>query len=703
MGVLRRFLGVLLLGVVGLLIVGFATGRVASVVTNGVSMLPTHRAGDLVLVVRHDRYEIGDVVAYRDEASGEVVLHRIVDVTADGFTIKGDNNRSTDSATPTADELIGAEALRLPRVGRWLGSPLVLALVAGLLVALGGLTALGPRGAPDDRTPDRGASDGRASDGRSTPDRSPIGRGPDGRRRPRARRRRGHLALLAVTVAVAGGLVAAFVAPPTEVPAPPVPMHVGSLGYTASVAPGDTYPDGLVQTGQPVFSKLADQVAVTFRYEGDPTLVANARLRAILGAAAGWSTSLTLAPLTPVVAGGVQLHGTLDLTAMRDLLARVQDATGLTLTTVQLQLEAVVTPDPSTDASTFTEQIVFRLDEIGLHPAESTEVTPSLDGPVVASTQPVRDEQPAPREVGGVPRAARRWLVVALLVLIAATVTAWPSHASATAADDGDGDAEVGDHRENSDDGERDDPTPMPAPADVGAGAPVPRPTVRTTRVAAVELPPVPMRVRLASRADLDRIALDAEVPVLERDDGWAAVVTPTCLHWWEPDGIPPAPPRWAPALPIELGPLPPPPHAPAPRRTTPVLADPFDASPESPYDAPPTTGTQAPVLLVADPLPPLPPLPPPAPHELPTTEIRLDAVEQLRDEFLTPRRPLFRDRRVAAHAVRATIDDIVAYLSDAPGASGASDTPGAPATAGADHPPATRISGRGTPASAPD
>jgi len=288
-------------------------------------------------------------------------------------------------------------------------------------------------------------------------------------------------------------------------------------------------------------------------------------------------------------------------------------------------------------------------------------------------------------------------------VLIAATVTAWPSHASATAADDGDGDAEVGDHRENSDDGERDDPTPMPAPADVGAGAPVPRPTVRTTRVAAVELPPVPMRVRLASRADLDRIALDAEVPVLERDDGWAAVVTPTCLHWWEPDGIPPAPPRWAPALPIELGPLPPPPHAPAPRRTTPVLADPFDASPESPYDAPPTTGTQAPVLLVADPLPPLPPLPPPAPHELPTTEIRLDAVEQLRDEFLTPRRPLFRDRRVAAHAVRATIDDIVAYLSDAPGASGASDTPGAPATAGADHPPATRISGRGTPASAPD
>lgn len=661
MGVLRRFVGALLLTVVGLLIAGFATGRVASVVTNGISMVPTHHAGDLVLVVRHDHYSVGDIVAYRDEASGQVVLHRIVGETADGFTIKGDNNQSTDDATPTDDELIGAEVFHVPGVGRWFGSPIVLALLAGLLIAIGALTVVAPtRPRPGPGRPE--ATSATARPAGSTP--STTSTTSTTSTRSRRRVRWWHLVLVAADAMAVAALVAAYAVPPTEVPPPPVPMHVGSLAYSAEVAAGDTYPDGVVQTGQPVFSKLADQVAVEFRYDGDATVPANARLRALLGTPTGWSTSLTLAPLTPVVAGGVELHGTLDLAAMRDLLARVQDATGLTLTTVELRLEAVVTPDPDSGASTYTDQIVFRLDELGLHPAESTEVTPSLDGPVVASTQPVRDTVPEAREVGGVPREARRWLIAAVLVLIAATVTGWPSSASdpASTADETAHDSTGrATHLDGAEERVVTAPAPRPtgSPPDSTAAPPAPpgaptAPTAappasriaRVTRITAVDLPPVPMRVRLSSRHDLDELAIEAGVPVLERDDGWAAVVTPTCLHWWEPDAIPVAPPRWAPSLPIERAPLPPPPLANTARSGRGAPRSAIRLPDDDPFDVP---------LELS-------------PHELPTAEIRLDAVEQLRDEYLAPRRPLFGDRRRPENAaIRSTIDDIVAYLADAP------------------------------------
>lgn len=90
------------------------------VVTSGTSMLPSHRADGLVITRERDRYEVGDIVAYRDPELGAVVLHRIVDQQGDRFVLQGDNNDFLDRHRPTAGEIIGREWVHVPSVGRYL-------------------------------------------------------------------------------------------------------------------------------------------------------------------------------------------------------------------------------------------------------------------------------------------------------------------------------------------------------------------------------------------------------------------------------------------------------------------------------------------------------------------------------------------------------------------------------------------------------
>lgn len=510
MRVLRRFVGALVMGVVVLAIVGVATGRLASVVTNGTSMLPRYERGDLVLVWRSDAYSIGDVAAYRDPASAEVVLHRIVGGDASGFDLRGDHNTSLDDAHPAADELIGSQVLHVPGAGRVLGAPLVQSALAGVLVVLAALALVG------------------GSPARQDPATTPAPTAPGTPSRPR-RLRWWHAIVLAVDGAAIGGLVAAFAIPPTVVPAEPAPMHAGELGYTAAVPRSDATPDGTIVTGQPVFAKQADRVDVVFRYSGEADLVADARLDLRLGAPAGWNTTVSLAAPTPIIRGGAEVHATIDLPSLYDLLDRVETTTGQTLSAVQATLTATVEPDgtaASADAAfvrhPYELALVFRLDDLGLHPTEENTVVTTDAGPVVALTAPLTDEVAEPREVGGVPREARRWAVVAVLVALAATVTFCPPAAGAPA------------HATSVD--APDEASPPSRPME----------PVRVLRVTDVDLPPVAMRVRVAARRELDAVAAAATVPVFERADGWAAVVTDHAVHWWEPVTIPDGEPVWA-------------------------------------------------------------------------------------------------------------------------------------------------------------
>ena len=90
----------------------FATGLIGYVDTNGDSMEPLYHTGDLVVVVRADQYHAGEVVAYHGGTDGQLVaLHRIVGGNANGFVIKGDNNRSIDPTHPRAGQIIGQAVL----------------------------------------------------------------------------------------------------------------------------------------------------------------------------------------------------------------------------------------------------------------------------------------------------------------------------------------------------------------------------------------------------------------------------------------------------------------------------------------------------------------------------------------------------------------------------------------------------------------
>lgn len=118
-------------------------GAATYVSTYGISMEPGIHAGDLVIARATPEYSIGDSVAYHSDLLGVTVLHRIVDVTPDGFVTKGDNNDWLDPDTPTADQIYGKQWIHIPQGGIWLKrltSPLVLVGLAMILLWLGSST-----------------------------------------------------------------------------------------------------------------------------------------------------------------------------------------------------------------------------------------------------------------------------------------------------------------------------------------------------------------------------------------------------------------------------------------------------------------------------------------------------------------------------------------------------------------------------------
>jgi signal peptidase len=115
------------------------------VMVQGVSMVPTFRTGDLVMVWHEASYRRGEVVAYRvprgDVGAGSIVIHRIVGGSErSGFVTRGDNNPAPDDWRPRPADILGKARLRVPGLGRifaFLHAPLPLAsLATGIAVAL---------------------------------------------------------------------------------------------------------------------------------------------------------------------------------------------------------------------------------------------------------------------------------------------------------------------------------------------------------------------------------------------------------------------------------------------------------------------------------------------------------------------------------------------------------------------------------------
>ena len=119
-------------------------GSTAYVFVRGTSMEPKYHTGDLVLVRKQPRYQVGDIAAFAVAGDGRgqsVVIHRVIATEPDGsYVLQGDNRDEPDPWHPTVDQIVGTPILLVPAAGRWLAElaarPLLLGLLCGALTAL---------------------------------------------------------------------------------------------------------------------------------------------------------------------------------------------------------------------------------------------------------------------------------------------------------------------------------------------------------------------------------------------------------------------------------------------------------------------------------------------------------------------------------------------------------------------------------------
>lgn len=113
-------------------------GRAAYVLVSGNSMEPTFFGGDMVIALRRDQYEAGDVIVYRvpkgEVGAGSFVIHRIIKGSErTGFVTRGDNRVGIDLWRPKERDIVGAVWFELPRAAillAYLRSPLILGMLA---------------------------------------------------------------------------------------------------------------------------------------------------------------------------------------------------------------------------------------------------------------------------------------------------------------------------------------------------------------------------------------------------------------------------------------------------------------------------------------------------------------------------------------------------------------------------------------------
>ena len=388
-------------------------GGTSYVTTYGKSMEPSVSTGDLAVLRPAGSYDVGDVVAFHSDALGTTVMHRIVDRDGDRFVTQGDNNSWRDEERPTAEDLHGALWLTVPHGGTALAaltSPWSLAAVG----AASALVVAAVR-RPRSRSRARGHRTDRPGGRRLTPV-LPLPR--------RALVRRAALASGVTAVLAVTGVSALLLLPDTQTTAREVPVSQdGRLTYTGEAAPGTTYPDGLVTTGDPVYTALAHVLTLSYDHTLDSPEDVEAEgtvaLAVELTAPDGWSTELPAGSAVPLrdTARGATATATVELnTAVASgLLAAHYYEVGAnggsaTLTvTPQVDVDATVGGRPFPAAA--PAPVTFTLEPTALRLAGESEGLVSSVGTTVTV------EETVPRVLGArgvtVPIETARLLVLA--------------------------------------------------------------------------------------------------------------------------------------------------------------------------------------------------------------------------------------------------------------------------------------------------
>ncbi len=342
-------------------------GSTSYVDTDGVSMKPRFRSGDLVLVRSQSSYRVGEIVAYHSTLFHTVVLHRIIGRVGDRYVFKGDNNNFVDFEHPAQSQLIGALWLHIPGAGARLASLRSPALV-GALVGVAMLLLAGAAFTQRQRRRRRRRQQRAVENTQRPPRRSP---------RHAAEPVLGVLAvgLLALLPFVALAVLA-FTRPTTALlPANISYRQSGTLSYSAKAAPGPTYAGDRAVTGDPLFTHVINVVALRFAYlfhtAATHSLTGKASLYATIASTSGWQTTLALGRPTYFRGDRALVTARLDLTSLLALLRRVETTTAVS-GTYTLTLVPRVSASGSVDVlplrATFSPQVRFSLSQFEVDP-----------------------------------------------------------------------------------------------------------------------------------------------------------------------------------------------------------------------------------------------------------------------------------------------------------------------------------------------
>jgi signal peptidase I len=321
----------------GLFWLNFAPTRLGGdsiyVVTSGISMEPRFHTGDLAILRPASPYKVGEIVGYKSPHIG-IVMHRIIGEKGGDFLMKGDNNNFVDEYHPAPSDVVGRLWVHVPKVGHLINS----SRNRETSVVVAAAAMAGVIGVPVERERRRRRKSARR-DGASTSRAKGF--------RPPSNRPRGGGPIMAViglpgqvaasiicVVALAALVLGAFSFTRSTTAVTTEHLSYSQSGTWSYSAPakGDVYANGVVMTGQPIFSAVAPVVKVDFAYRFVSALPASltgrAELMAVLTSSDGWSHTLSVGAKTSFSGTGVRLTGTLNLPAIEKLLASIATQTG---------------------------------------------------------------------------------------------------------------------------------------------------------------------------------------------------------------------------------------------------------------------------------------------------------------------------------------------------------------------------------------
>jgi signal peptidase I len=374
-------------------------GTTTYVVTHGVSMEPRFHTGDLAIVRSQSSYNVGEIVAYHNKELHTIVLHRIIGRAGDRYIFKGDNNDFVDFEHPAASQLIGALWLHIPGAGATLQSIRSPALV-GILVGGGLLLFMGGAFMRRRRLRRRQRRAGQSSEHGQI--HSPIP------------------ASDSVTMLLALGLIAllpfvmlavlAFTRPAAKLHAVPVAYkQSGKFSYSADATPGPAYPSNVAVTGDPLFTRVLNEVNVRFGYQfssaAKHSLSGKASLYATLTSTSGWDTTFPLGSPTYFRGDHGGVSATLELSSLHALIESVEKTTKVggsyTLAIIpHVSVKGKLEHLPV--STTFSPAIEFSVNELELKPtlggstvsATSSPSTAHVFTPSTSSSLPSKGYQP---------------------------------------------------------------------------------------------------------------------------------------------------------------------------------------------------------------------------------------------------------------------------------------------------------------------